>query len=178
MLSPRLAMERETPAPPSLLQRLVIGRNPRRTLIRTAIWALACIILGRFVLLPIKVQGISMMPTYKPNKVNLVNRLAFLFHPPQRGDIVAIKLAGWHVMYLKRIVGLPGETVAFHEGRLFINGKEMEEPYIVFHCNWEHEPEQVGPNEYYVVGDNRSMDFFDHEQGRTTRDRIVGKIVL
>ena len=173
-----MGTEGPTPPPPSLLRRLIIGRNPKRTLARTVIWALACILIGKFVLLPIKVQGISMMPTYKPNKINLVNRLAYAFHPPQRGDIVAIKLAGFHLMYLKRIVGLPGETVAFHEGRLLINGEPLDEPYLIYHCNWEHEPELVGPNEYYVVGDNRSMDFFDHEQGRATRDRIVGKIVL
>ena len=173
-----MGIEGPTPAAPSLLRRLIIGRRPKRTLVRTLIWALGCVLIGKFVLLPIRVQGISMMPTYQPNKVNFVNRLAFLFHSPRRGDIVAIKLAGPHVMYLKRVVGLPGETVAFHEGHILINGEILEEPYIVYRCNWEHEPEQVGPNEYYVVGDNRTMDFFDHEQGRSTRDRIVGKILL
>jgi len=174
-----MGIEGPTPAAaPSLLRRLIIGRSPKRTLLRTFIWALVCILIGKFVLLPIRVQGISMMPTYKPNKVNFINRLAYLFHPPRRGDIVAIKLAGPHVMYLKRVVGLPGETVAFHDGHILINGEVLEEPYLIYRCNWEHEPEQVGPDEYYVVGDNRSMDFFDHEQGRSTRDRIVGKILL
>ena len=173
-----MGTEAPTPAPPGLLRRLIIGRNPKRTLVRTLIWAVTCVLVGKFVLLPIKVEGISMMPTYQPNKVNLVNRLAYLFHPPQRGDIVAIKLAGVHVMYMKRIVGLPGETVAFHEGHLLINGEVLPEPYLAYQCNWEHEPELVGPNEYYFVGDNRSMDFFDHEQGRAVRDRIAGKIVL
>ncbi|HTL59566.1 MAG TPA: signal peptidase I [Candidatus Limnocylindrales bacterium] len=173
-----MATEGPRPAGASLLRRLVIGRNPKRTLMRTAIWALACIVIAKFILLPIKVQGISMAPTYKANQVNFINRLAYSFHPPRRGDVVAIKLAGTHVMYLKRIVGLPGETVAFTKGRLLINGEVLPEPYLAYGCNWEHEPELVGQDEYYVVGDNRSMDFFDHEQGRTTRERIVGKIVL
>ena len=55
-----------------------------------------------------------------------------------------------------------------------INGNELEEPYLVLRSNWEHEPEKVGPGEYYVVGDNRSMDFYDHEQGRAYRWQIVG----
>ena len=87
-------------------------------------------------------------------------------------------LAGEHVMYMKRIVGLPGETVAFHNGRLYINGKPLEEPYVRLPSNWEHEPEQVGPDQYYVVGDNRDMPWGDHVHGRAARENIVGKILL
>ena len=55
-----------------------------------------------------------MLPTYRDHGVNFVNRLAYVFHEPRRGDVVAIRtLAGEHVMYMKRIVGLPGETVTF-----------------------------------------------------------------
>src|SRR5881394_3405599 len=93
-----MEIEGPTPAAPGLWRRLVIGRNPKRTLARTFIWALGCILIGKFVLLPSRVKGISMMPTYKQDKVNFVNRLAYCFHPPRRGDIVAIKLAGPHVM--------------------------------------------------------------------------------
>ena len=78
----------------------------------------------KFVLLPIRVEGGSMLPTYQDRSVNFVNRLAYLFHEPRRGDVVAIGLlAGEHVMYMKRVVGLPGETVAFHKGHLYINGQ-------------------------------------------------------
>jgi len=162
----------------SWLRRVIVGRNPKRTLARTALWVLLCVVVSNFVLVPIKVKGISMMPTYQPNRVNFVNRLAYLFHPPRRGDVVAIKLAGPHVMYLKRVVGLPGETVTFHGGRLFINGEPLDEPYVGYRCDWEHEPIEVGPDEYYVVGDNRSMDFYDHEQGKSSRERILGKTLL
>jgi len=164
--------------PPSWLRRVVIGRNPKRTLVRMVVWVVAVVLISRFVLLPIRVQGISMMPTYKPGSVNFVNCVAYLRHPPQRGDVVGIKLAGRHVMYMKRVIGLPGETITFHDGHVFINGELLDEPYLKFPCNWEHEPEQIDQNEYYVVGDNRSMDFYDHEQGRSKRDRIVGRILL
>jgi len=79
---------------------------------------------------------------------------------------------------LKRIIALPGETIGFHEGRAVVNGKVLDEPYLKFPCHWEHAPEQVGPDEYYVVGDNRSMEFEGHTQGRASRDRIVGKVLL
>jgi len=169
----------EAAPPPSWLQRVLIGRNPKRTLVRVLVLAVVSFVLFKFVLLPIRVQGGSMLPTYGENGVNFVNRLAYLFHEPRRGDVVAIGLqAGEHIMYMKRIVGLPGETVAFHKGRVFINGKPLDEPYVKLPCNWEHEPEQVGLDQYYVVGDNRDMSWDDHTQGRAARDRIVGKVLL
>ena len=71
-----------------------------------------------------------------------------------------------------------GETVAFHQGHLYINGRLMDEPYVKLQGDWEHEPEQVGLDEYYVVGDNRDMPWEGHVQGKPKRQRIVGKILL
>jgi signal peptidase I len=165
--------------PPSWLLRVLIGRKPKRTLVRIAVLVVVSFIVFKFVLVPIRVEGGSMLPTYKENGVNFVNRQAYLFHEPRRGDVVGIRLlAGEHIMYMKRIVGLPGETVAFHQGRLYINGQPLAEPYVKLRGNWEHEPEQVGPDQYYVVGDNRDMPWDDHYKGRSTRDRIVGKVLL
>src|SRR5262249_10953673 len=123
--------------------------------------------------------GVSMLPTYKENGINFVNCVAYTFHGPQRGDVVAIRYSGRSVMLCKRIVGLPGEVVTFHKGRLEINGEILVEPYVKGPCNWEHPPHKtLGPDEYYVVGDNRSMDFEQHTQGAADRSRIVGKILL
>jgi len=168
------------PAPsPTWWQRVLIGRNPKRTLVRIVVLVAVSLVLFKFVLQPIRVQGGSMLPTCREGGIHFVNRLAYLFHEPRRGDVVAIRLlAGEHVMYMKRIVGLPGETVAFRQGRLYINGQPLNEPYVKLPGNWEHEPEQVGPDQYYVVGDNREMPWHDHTKGRPTRDLIVGKILL
>ena len=164
---------------PSLLTRVLIGRKPKRTLVRIVI-LVAVAFLGRaFVLLPVKVVGPSMSPTYLDHSIHIINRLAYLFHEPQRGDAVAIRLlAGGHIMYLKRIIGLPGETVAFHHGQLYINGHPLDEPYVMLRSNWEHKAEPIGPDQYYVVGDNRAMAWDDHDKGRPTRDLIVGKVCL
>ena len=165
--------------PPSWLLRVLIGRKPKRTLVRLAVLVAGSFIVFKFVLVPVHVKGISMLPTYKENGVNFVNRLAYLFHEPRRGDVVAIGLqAGEHVMYMKRIVGLPGEAVAFHRGRLFINGEPLNEPYVKLPCDWEHEPEPVGPDQYYVVGDNRDNAWDDHSRGRAERNHIIGKLLL
>ena len=68
--------------------------TPSRSNKRLIIWIVLILVVAKFVLLPVRVQGISMMPTYQERSINFINRLAYLFHEPQRGDVVGIKLAG------------------------------------------------------------------------------------
>ena len=77
-----MGTEGDASAPPNWAVRALIGRNPRVTLVRMAIWVLALVVMARFVLIPIRVVGISMMPTYAENRVNFVNCLVYHFHPP------------------------------------------------------------------------------------------------
>jgi len=163
---------------PSWLRTILIGRKPERTAVRIVVLVITCFVVFRFVFLPIRVEGASMFPTYKDRRINFVNRLAYLFHEPQRGDVVAIRTSGISIMYMKRIIGLPGETVAFHDGHAYIDGKPLDEPYVKFPSAWEHASRQLGPNEYYCVGDNRSMPQADHTEGIAERERIVGKVLL
>jgi signal peptidase I len=160
------------------LQVLTIGRNPKTTLARIALLCAVSFVTFNFVLLLIRIQGISMEPTLHDGQVHCVNRLAYLRHEPARGDIVSVRLAGLSIMYMKRIIALPGESVSFHDGQTFINGQLLDEPYLKPPCDWEHEPIQCGPNQYYVVGDNRSMPFELHTQGRVGREHIVGRLWL
>lgn len=82
-------------------------------------------------------------------------------------------------MLLKRIVALPGETIAFVNGRILINGKILDEPYERrLECDWNIPPETLSTDEYYVVGDNRTMPAKDHTKGRCKRGQIIGKAVL
>ncbi len=160
------------------LRTVLIGRKPQRTLVRIVVLVAVCFVVFRFVLLPIRVEGMSMLPAYKDNRVNFVNRLAYVFHRPERRDVVAIKTSGISIMYMKRIIGLPGETVAFHKGRAMINGKLLDEPYVRSSCDWELPPRILGKNEYYFVGDNRGMPEADHYKGAAVRRKIVGKVLL
>ena len=163
---------------PSWLQTIVIGRNPKVTLVRASLLAIALVLMARFVLLPIRVEGASMLPTYKESGVNFLNRLAYVWSEPKRGEVVGIRLAGYHIMFLKRIIGLPGETVAFHEGHAIINGVILDEPYVKNPCDWERSPVTLGADEYFFVGDNRSMPQSEHTFGKGQRGRIVGRILL
>jgi signal peptidase I len=187
---------------PEWLRIAIFGRRPRFTLARIVVLVIVVFVVFGFMLLPIRINGPSMLPTYPNGGVNVINRLAYLRHEPRRGDVVAIRISGteysagelvrdlahvrlkWgrvfrpSMMYMKRIVGLPGETVAFVHGHATINGQILTEPYVKTPCDWEREPVKIGPDEYFCVGDNRSMPQEYHTFGRAPRDRIVGKILL
>jgi signal peptidase I len=177
-----MAVEPKTRGISGWLLAIVIGRRPDRTLIRLGVLlglALVAFLVFSFVLYPVQITGPSMYPTYRNGQINFINRLAYLNHEPQRGDVVGIRFSGNHVMYVKRIVGMPGESIAFSRGTIYINGKPLDEPYLKFPSkDWESLPKQLGSNEYYVVGDNRSMPFEYHEKGAAPRQRIIGKILL
>lgn len=157
---------------------MLFGRNPKATLIRIVILVTGCWVVFALVLLPIRVTGISMLPTYPNASLNVVNRLAYFRHEPQRGDVVSVRLTGLHVLFMKRIIGLPGETVAFAAGRVLINGKILDEPYEKFSCDWNRSPVTLAADDYFFVGDNRSMPEEDHTFGIQKRNRIVGKVLL
>ena len=147
----------------------------RAALIRSAVLILSAYVIFGYVLLPIRLQGISMEPTYTDGGIDFANRLAYLFHPPSRGDVVAIRMAGPGVVYVKRIVGLPRERVEIVMGVVNINGAPLIEPTVARKAPWNFPPVTLGSDEYFVVGDNRAMRMEDHDFGRTTRARILGK---
>src|SRR5215472_18302985 len=127
-----MGIKAESAEPSHWVRTILIGRKPGFTLVRIVILVVTCFILSKFVLLPIRIEGISMFPTYKDRHINFINRLAYSFHEPRRGDVVGIRLApGESIMYLKRIVGLPGEEIGFHKGHVVVNGQSLPEPYLV-----------------------------------------------
>ena len=80
-------------------------------------------------------------------------------------------------MLLKRIVALPGETVEFRKGLLYVNGNLLDEPYVRYHSDWELSPRKIAPGHVYVVGDNRGTAMVRHRFGEITMSRIVGGVV-
>jgi signal peptidase I len=78
---------------------------------------------------------------------------------------------------LKRIVALPGETVEFREGELYVDGNLIEEPYVHHRLNWELPPRTVASRHVYVVGDNRGTPMSRHKFGEVNMNRIVGGVL-
>ncbi len=118
-----------------------------------------------------------MDPTYRDGSFALCYRLQYLFSSPERSDMVTVRFAGNRVMLLKRIVALPGDTVEFKQGLLYINGTPIEEPYVKHRSSWNLAPRIVEAGNVYVVGDNRGTVITRHRFGQIAVERIVGGVI-
>lgn len=156
----------------------VVGRNPRFTAVRVVVYVVLAWAVFGHLLRPMRVAGVSMEPTYRLGQVNFINKLAYLRSGPGRGDVVGIRMAGESVLFLKRVVGLPGERIRFERGQLYVNDEPLREDYVKHRAPWTEPELQLGPDEYFLVGDNRGMRSRDHEHGAVRRSKIVGRILL
>jgi signal peptidase I len=91
---------------------------------------------------------------------------------------VAIRLAGPSLVIVKRVVGLPGERVAFVGGVVQINGVPLDEPYVRSRRPWDRAEVTMGAHEYFVVGDNRGMSQGNHKFGAVDEQRILGRVLF
>jgi signal peptidase I len=122
-----------------------------------------------------------MEPTYYSGDIIFINTLRYQFREPRRGDIVAISTGIGRVslfrrspLILKRVVGLPGERLAFQKGILTVNGQPIPEPRLKRRPRWNLPEVKIGPDEFFVVGDNRFIPPETHYHGRVKRYRIIG----
>ena len=163
----------------SWYQRILVGGNIKFTFIRILILIILVVITNKYIIFPIRCDGISMEPNYLDQSIHLVYKLAYEFSDPQRGDVIAIRIPGGNAMLMKRIIGLPGESVDIRHGTVFINNTPLEEPWME-HVNrfpWERKAIILQPNEYFVIGDNRTMPMELHVHGEVKKERILGKII-
>jgi signal peptidase I len=159
------------------LRDLVVGRSLRLSLARGLAMAAVLVAVSQFVLTPVRAHGISMMPTYDEGQLLFCNRLAYRFGPPRRGDVVAITLRSGQAVLVKRIIALPGERVRIERGQVVVNDAPLDEPYVRYRIPWEMQETELGLNEVFVIGDNRSMPARLHDFGRATVDRVMGRMV-
>jgi len=129
-----------------------------------------------------QVKGSSMEPTLSDNDNLIVDKISYRFKDPQRYDIIVFPFQYEEdTYYIKRIIGLPGETVQIDEnGTIFINGEELKENYgreVMLSPGRASEPITLGEDEYFVLGDNRnnSSDSRDPSVGNIHRENIIGK---
>jgi len=158
-------------------RRWVWGRRPRRTLLRGVILGLCCWGLFGFWLRPALTRGVSMEPTVADRSLHLLNLQAYRSREPARGDIVVVRTHGNRFLYLKRILGLPGETVGFRQGALRVDGEVRSEPYVRLRGQWDLDDQLLGPDEYFVAGDHRGVDIRSHLLGRVYRRDIAGSLL-
>ncbi|MBX6341161.1 MAG: signal peptidase I [Thermomicrobiaceae bacterium] len=188
-------------APPRAERR---KKSSLQEIVETLLLAVLIFVAVRSVVLNYRVDGMSMEPSLQNGEMLIVNRRAYshvnvnallnlipgvsvsgtdewyLFHPPQRGDIVVFHPPGQHSEpYIKRIIGLPGDRVAIHDGAVYINGKRLEEPYLASQTVWRgiaaHQEITVQPGQVFVLGDNRGNSSDSRVFGPVPISQIIGK---
>jgi signal peptidase I len=134
-----------------------------------------------FLYQPVKVEGTSMAPLISDQERIFINKLVYRFEPISRGDVVVF----WYPndrtkSFIKRVVGLPGETVEIRQGRVYVDEKVLEEPYILpaYLDSNNYPPFRVPVREYFVMGDHRDSSNDSRMFGPVRADYIYGKAVF
>ena len=157
-----------------LLKAFFFPKATRKFLLRLTLVILISYLFFRFVCLPVYIKGASMAPAYRERSFNFCWRPAFLFREPERGEVVIASYGSREVMILKRLIAKGGDSVAFRKGKLFLNGKEMKEEYVLLPCSWDLPERKVPEDSYYLIGDNRSMDMKEHVFGAIRKRYLLG----
>lgn len=157
------------------------GKNLKRfilDLLETLILAVVLFLVINAVSARVRVDGFSMRPTLEDGEFILVNRLAYKFGEPKRGEIIVFRSP---VVpdedLIKRVIGLPGDEVEIHDGQVYINGSLLDEPYIaaspVYSGRW-----QVVAGYLFVLGDNRNDSSDSHSWGLVPLPNVIGRSIL
>ncbi len=139
--------------------------------------------LTRYVVLVGQVVGTSMTPTLEPGERYAINRLAYRWQAPARGDIVAVRLPSESDLIVKRIVALPGEQVAVRGGLVLVNGMVLQEPYLkpgtlTAAMRMGNAARKVADDCFFLLGDNRAASADSRMDGAVPRAWIVGRVSM
>jgi signal peptidase I len=123
------------------------------------------------------VQQISMLPNLNEGQRIFVNKTAYLLHGPERGDIIVFSTSQSprEISLVKRVIGLPGETIEVKAGAVYINGSQIQEAYVKDNPQYVLKPLIIPDQHYFVLGDNRNYSKDSHEGWTVPQTYIVGK---
>jgi signal peptidase I len=157
------------------------GARLLREVLEVAIMTMLLFILVHLVVQNYYVNGPSMRPTLHTSEYILVDKAQYLFSHPQRGDVIVFEFPlDTSVDYVKRVIGVPGDTVAVGEdGQVSVNGVAIKEPYVKDLDN-PYEPNTwvLKANQYFVLGDNRGDSSDSRDWGPVPAQDIIGKAIL
>ncbi|MFC2066056.1 signal peptidase I [Chloroflexota bacterium] len=118
----------------------------------------------------------SMEPNFHDGQRLLVNKAVYIFGEPNRGDVVIFKAPnGRQGDYIKRVIGLPGDTIEVKNRAVYVNGSKLNEPYIKSPPRYTLEPQKIPEDNYFVLGDNRDNSNDSHTGWTVPQEDIIGK---
>ena len=150
-----------------------------REIVETIALTLIIFIVIRFAIQSYRVSGTSMQPGLQNDEYVVVNKLAYLFHAPERGDVIVFHYPlDTSKDFIKRVIGLPGDTVTYDSTTVHVDGTLLTEPYISQAANPEGKTLVVPQDDYFVMGDNRPASDDSRDWGFVPKDDLVGKAVM
>ena len=142
-----------------------------------------CLLIIRFVAVRSVIEGSSMFPTFKDKENVIVEKISYYFHGPERYDVIVFELKdNPQEHFVKRVIGLPGETVQILNGYVYINGEKLEDDdfcnELIANAYTAKDPITLGEDEYFCMGDNRnhSNDSRSKSVGPVTKKQILGRV--
>ncbi len=118
----------------------------------------------------------SMLPNFHPGQRVVVNKAAYWFGGPERGDVIILKAPnGEKNNWIKRIIGLPGDTVEIRQGVTYVNDVAIDEPYVINSFSYSLAKQTVPPDHYFFLGDNRDVSNDSSHGWLLARKDVIGK---
>lgn len=147
-----------------------------REMLETILMTVVIFFMIRFAVENYRIEGFSMEPNFHDGQFLLVNKVWYKIDHPQRGDVIIFHFPLNETKnYIKRVIGLPGETVQVRAGRVYVNDVLMQEQFPFNHAYYDWGPITLSPDEYFVLGDNRPESSDSHFWGPVPSKDIVGK---
>lgn len=138
----------------------------------------ASFVIITFVYQPVRVEGTSMQPELRDQDRLFINKFAYHFESISRGDVVVFHYPrDPSKSYIKRVIALPGDTLRIDDGQVYVNGKRISEPYVPEQYRDDRSMAKIliSPNDYFVMGDHRSISSDSRDFGPVPRGLIYGK---
>ena len=150
-----------------------------REVLITVVLALVIFFAARATIQTYEVQQTSMEPNFFEGQRVVVNKVVYWFGEPQRGDVVIFKSPnGDNEEFIKRVIGLPGDTVQIISGAVYVNGVKLDEPYVTRSFTYSLARETVPADNYFILGDNRDISNDSHRGWFMPRENLIGKAWL
>ncbi len=175
-MSEQFPVEQPPPATPSTsIRRKIMAWI--QDILETILPALLIVlVVNLFLAQATRVQGQSMEPNLHDNQRLIIEKVSYHFHPPQRGDIIVIRVQNRRSdPLIKRVIGLSGETIEIRDGHVYINSQALEESYLHQLTLGNMSPRVISPGHVFVLGDNRGASNDSRSFGEVPFSDIVGR---